>query len=412
MQRMTLEKVGFVAAGLFAVGAALASTSGCASSEQADQGSSGSAGAVDSPSGGRSAADIVASKRSALDEQYVMGPSAADRFGYRVAWDITPRLNDTAELGTLQGDSLFIVDADNSITRLLRSNGTQTWVRPIGSRIDSVLGVQRASIDGQDVVMALTEGDLHVFETGNGVQRDRQSLSRVASTSGILFGPALIYGSLNGQIVWHHYELNSYMGGNSLYGAVSADPVSIDDVIVCVSDQGHVLAVDAGSRVRIWDKMARAQIVAEPAISQSAVYVASIDQHIRCYDINNGQVLWDHLHSGPLTQPPVLIADKLLLQTPDLGLVCFEALPYGDLDGNILWSTSEAKGTVIGRHRGQLIAWDGRSHTLEIIDEQGGGIVDRIPLPKAEHVLISEFESGEIYAIATEGRVTKVVPRQ
>jgi len=410
MQSSTLEKTGVVAGGLLWMAGFLFAATGCES--QPDNGEAMSSSDSRSAGSGRSAADIVAAKRSPLDEQYVIGPTAADRIGYRVIWDVPPRLNDVVEVARLHGDSLFLVDADNSITRIMRSNGTQTWLRPIGSMTDNVLGVVRSTMYGADVVMALTEGDLHIFETGNGVQRTRQPLSRVANTDAILFGPAIIYGSLNGQLVWHHYELGSYMGGTTLYGAVSAAPGLFDDVVVGVSNQGHVLAVEADSRVRIWDKMARAEIIAPPALSDEAVYVSSLDQHIRCYDIDNGQVLWDHLHSGPLTQPPVLIADKVLLQTPDMGLVCYEALPYGDLDGNILWNSEEAKGTIIGRHRGQLIAWDARSHTLEILDEQAGGLIDRIQLPKAEHVLISDFDSGEIYGIAASGQTTKIVPRQ
>lgn len=412
MQSSKLEKSGVVAAGLLWMAGTLFAA-GCESQPDSGDGMAGSGSrAASSGASGQTPAEIVAAKRSPLDEQYVIGPTAADRLGYRVMWDISPRLNDVVELARLDGDSLFLVDADNSVTRLMRSNGAQTWLRPIGTLTDSVLGVNRASFNGVDVILALTQGDVHVFETGNGVQRDRQPLDRTANTAAILFGPALIYGSLNGQLVWHHYELSSYMGGTTLHGAVSAPPALLGDVVVGVSDQGHVLAVEAGNHMRMWSKMARSQIVAAPALNQEAVYVASLDQHLRCYNINNGQVMWDHLHSGPLTQPPVLIADKLLLQTPDMGLVCYEALPYADLDGNILWNNEEAKGTVIGRHRGRLFAWDARSHTFEVLDEGSGGVIDRVQLPKAEKVLVSEFDSGEIYVIAENGQTTKIVPRQ
>ncbi len=417
MHATMLEKNGRSIVGLTWLAAALTAAAGCDSQPQADSGdgaaNSSSPGAVDSsPQGQRTPAEIVAEKRSTLDEQYVVGPTAADVFGYRVVWDTTPRLQDVVTLATLQGDSLLLVDAENTLTRLMRDNGRQTWDRPVGSVNDHVLGLSRSTINGFDVVMALTEGDLHVFEAGNGVQTDRQSLSRVANTAGALFGPALIYGSLNGQLIWHHFELKSYMGGTSLYGAISATPMIQGDVLVGVTQNGNVMAVDAGSRVRLWDKMARDAIAAPPAVSDDAVWVSSLDQHIRCYNINNGQVMWDHLHSGPLSQPPILIGDKILLQTPDMGLVCYEALPYGDLDGNILWSTEDAKGTLFGRHRGRLLAWDQASHHLEIIDEQGGSLIDRISLPKMERLIISDFESGDIYCIAANGQTTKIVPRQ
>jgi len=408
--------IGFVGGALVASGLLLAgceTTNTTASDEtMSDADANGGTVGQAAPDGeARTPEERIEQMQSALDRRYVVGPTAADQIGYRVMWNVTTPSAGTITNARIAGDSLFTVNEDNSLTRVIRETGATPWSWPVAGRTDDVLGVRRAMMNGQDLILVITEGDLHVFNTGNGVQVDRQKLSRVAATAPTLYGDLVIYGSLNGEIVWHHFGLGTYVRGYALRGAVTVAPKLFGGAVFAVTDRGHVMAIDAGSASQYWSRYAREGIVAEPAVTRDAVYVASLDQYIRCYRYQTGEVLWSRLHAGPLREPPVIIGDQLYLQTPDQGLVCYEALPFNDLDGNVLWTSQEVSGTIIGRHQGNLLAWDAEARVLTLVDEKGGFVVRSIPMPKVQKLVISAFDSGELFAIGDGGEITRLVPR-
>jgi len=384
---------------------------GCASSGSQSTGASGSSSGQSSSTtsaSGSGGGDVTA----ALDEAYVVGPTPARALGYRISWNADPGGGEAKSIA-LQGDSIFFVDSRNNLVRVLRESGNRVWSQPVGGSIDRVLGIVRATRGELDIVMALTEGDLHVFETGNGVQIDRQRLNqRVAATAPVKYGDMIIYGSLNGQVVWHHYNLNSFVRGSTLLGAISAPLILSGNVLVAVTDQGEVGALEAGGRGLVWRQTTRDPIVAAPAISGEAVYIAGRDQFIRCFDVRTGAEYWKHLHSEPLEESPVVIGDHVYVQTGDLGLCCYEALPYEDLDGNLKWSTHEAPGTVIGRRGPNLITWDDSARVVALIAEQSGELVDSVPVPSARTLLLDRFDNGDLYAIGDDGRMTRLVPQR
>lgn len=385
---------------------------GCNDSSKTTSGSGGSVSA--GSSGSASTTDKFEQMRGELDRRYVLGPTLADSLGYRVAWNVDPvaRRESGPRSAVLEGDSLFVVDEANYLTRILRSTGTRSWSWPVGDVSDTVLGVCRGVAQGRDVVLAVTEGDVHIFDASNGVQIGRHVLSRVAGTPPVLFGPSIIYGSIGGQLVWHHYESNSYIGGYTLQGGIRVPPTLSDTIVVAVSDRGHIMVLDARTRTQLWSRMAREAIVAPPAVGPTAVFVASLDQYIRCYDLGTGEVVWSTLHAEPLRESPVLIGDRLYLHTEDKGLCCYEAIPVADLDGNLLWSNPSIHGTVIGRHRGALMTWHGRDRVLTLLDEKSGTVLNTISMPKVRHLVVSAFDGGDLFAVGDSGSVTKAVPRQ
>ena len=364
-----------------------------------------------SPADNSEAQRMIDTMRTELDQQYVFGPTAANLIGYRVDWNrpVFTGSNLRVRQSTVEGDSIFVIDNNNTLTRILRNDGTRSWSLPVGSATDSILGVGRANDGIDDIVIVMTEGDIHTFNTANGVQRDRANLDRVASTAPVVYGRSVLYGSINGTVVWYHYMLNSFLRGYQMEGAVLVPPVLHKDIVAVVTNSGQLMVLNAGTGRQIWSDFARAPITAAPAISDRAVYSVSEDQFIRCYDINSGLILWKRLHSEPLREPPVLINDRVYVQTPDLGLTCYEALPFQDLDGEMVWNTTEVTGTIISQHRGRLMAWDQNSRILTTIDSETGSIIARTSLPKVATLLVSDFDGGDLYALSEDGNMTKVV---
>ena len=71
---------------------------------------------------------------------------------------------------------------------------------------------------------------IHVVSYASGAAESRQRVERTLYTPGTLFGPYLIYGSRDGQVIWHQYEVGYPWRGNSLPGSVSAEPLIVGDL--------------------------------------------------------------------------------------------------------------------------------------------------------------------------------------
>jgi outer membrane protein assembly factor BamB len=397
----------------------LATAAGCNDSNRTSSSGSTSSGSgggsTSTASGGGSTSNrTIEEMRSSLDAEYTIGPTAADQLGYRVAWNATclPGGNSRLAGVNLAGDSLYLTNTNNLLSRVSTANGATLWSWPVANVGDSVLGVARSIRDGVDWTLVLTEGDIHVFETGTGNQVSRHRLHRVASTAPVVYFDDIVYGSVNGTVVWHQFVHNAYLRGNSVVGSVSADPVMVGDSVLIVSSAGRVALIDLRNGAKRWEQSAREAIVAAPGVSDEAVYVASRDQYLYCFDLRTGERLWRRLHSQPLTEPPVVIGDHVFAQTPDLGLACYDALPVGDLDGNVVWNTSDVTGTVIGRRGARLLTWDDASRRVYVVDQATGDVTSVVDLPRVRSLLVSAFDEGELFAVSDEGVVTRLVPRR
>lgn len=383
--------------------------SACATSTPpADTAPDGAAGTSAS-----SVADLPPAER--LDATMLIGPTAARTLGYRIDWEADGvTVPGTAlEWFRPSGDSVFTLDARNGIVRLRNDDGTRVWRSPVGGPIDRLYGGQRVTGDGEDRLYVLAEGDFFVVDVGNGVLIDRQPLDRVANTAPVRLGRYMIYGTRAGQIVWHQFAVGHPWRLNQTEGAIKATPLIVNDDVLVVSTSGSIMMMDGRTAERLWSKRLLAGIAAGPAAGEGPdgrglVFVAGEDQYLWALDRGTGTTVWKTFFESPLLSSPVLIGDRLFVQVPSEGLVCFEAFPADSVDGVRLW-TSPATGDVIGQRGDRILVWDDASQTLTTLDAKRGGVVDRVSLPHVNRIKTSAPVDGDLYASSKDGRVTRLV---
>ncbi len=375
---------------------------GCASSGEAD-------------TSGKSVVSAASMKdvRSASNSQnfYMVDRDTAHDLGYRIDWqrNTHPSENSGIKDISVQGDSVFVLDGQNFLARLRRSDGVQLWRIPVVDAIDEIQGIKFMPTIRR--IYVTSGGDMIVLESDTGSQIAKQKLGEIANTKSSIYGPYFIYGARNGQLVWHTYSVGHEWRAYQVSPSIQLDPQVYDGVIVTVGNNGRVMVLDAGTTQQLWNKRLLNYITARPAVGLGNVYIAGLDQHLWALDIDTGYQAWRYLTRSPLTDSPVIVGERVYQQIPADGLVCFEARPIDSPDGVILWTAESVKGNVIARLKSNLLVWDDDKREMDVIDIAYGSVAKHISIPSAQYVLGSLGGNGDVIAASEDGRVVRLVPR-
>ncbi len=358
-----------------------------------------------------SASAVAEPASISLDEQYLIGPTAARQVGYRIEFQtqVYPDGDSGIRQVSVQGDSVFVLDGQNFLSRLLRNNGTVLWRIPVAAPIDEINGI--TFLPSLDRVLLTVGGDVYVLDDDTGSILDKQDLGQIASTRPIVYGPFLIYGSRNGQVVWHSYEVGHTWRGYTVAPHMRLSPILVGDYIVTIGSNGRVMVLDASAAAGLWDKQLLNRVDAEPTTGHGLVFIAGLDQYLWAIEIATGRTNWKYLTDTPLRQSPVNIDDKVFQQIPNEGLLCFEARPNDAPGGVVSWVAPEVKGNVVGRERHRLFVWDDTNRRLTILDADRGGVVTAVDLPHIRHLFMIDKVDGDLFAAGDDGRVIRLVPR-
>lgn len=357
---------------------------------------------------GRSNSPAISPQTRDQDARLIIGPSIAREFGYRVKWQFPVAGKNLKHL-SVQFDSVFTLDEDNYLTRIDRADGTRVWRIPVSYPLAEIQGINYLPSYGK--VLVTSGGDLFVLNASDGSQIARQKMQQVANTEPVTYGEYLIYGSRNGQLIWHSHSIAFQAFGYQIARSINVAPVVYSNAVVTVGNDGEIMVLSAGSANQFWRKKLLDGISAPPVVGNGAIYIAGQDQYVWAFDLNTGRNLWKYLAASPLTESPVLIDNHVFQHIRDEGLICFEALPDSRPGGEITWSASAVTGNVLTKRRENLITWDGASRTLNVLTAQRGGEVNSIQLPLVDRMICTGVKNGEIYAADSAGHVIKLIPR-
>ena len=76
-------------------------------------------------------------------------------------------------------------------------------------------------------------------------------------------------------------------------GPIISSPVVVGDVVVVGSDDENIVVLSASTGARLWDQRVGDKIRAPLTAVGSVVYVHSIDQMLRAYDVAERRLLWE-----------------------------------------------------------------------------------------------------------------------
>ncbi|MFO0784601.1 MAG: PQQ-binding-like beta-propeller repeat protein [Phycisphaerales bacterium] len=379
----------------------------------------GLAASVAAPSWGQATGDTSApaapapakTARQILDERYVIGPTASDEFGYRIAWQTEPLATKGSQTAVccVDADSIWYGDEAGSVVRVRRENGESIWRASTYKGLEHLLSIDHLPLGQSDHVYVVTDIYCVALDALTGSLVRRTVFGQLPSSPPVAFGPYFICGTRTGLIAWFQYGAGYAWRATTIGGSVASSPTMEGGVVLAASSKGVVLAMDASSTHVIWDRKLSSPVSARIAADHLAAFVAGQDQTLWAFDMQRGRVLWHYFTQTPLLNDPVRMADGLYLQIPGEGLVSFNPHPTDKPDGEVLWK-STAPGNVVGRLGPNLLVWDHPSRTLSFVANDTGRIVSQAALPQVEVLNVVPPVNGDLYVAGKDGRVEHLEP--
>lgn len=330
----------------------------------------------------------------------LINPMEARQVGYAPRWNTTlalPRGEDITHAEVL-GDLIVTVEApSNLVTAMRLRDGEIIWQREVGRRHSRLFHPFRRG----DVIYVNSENQVFGLAASSGAVTRLGRLDYPVETGPGVVEDLAIFGSAHRRVFAHHIDANASRWSYEMSAAVRATPTPADNNIVVADANGVTAMLNGITGEPLWRRPSFGAILARPAVSADAVYVASEDQSLYSYNRVTGRDRWAPYRAGVrLREDPVVLETSLYLPVPGRGLVSINPDT-----GRELWVFPERAQPILLREQ-RLLVNTGRS--LAIVDNATGGTLARASTERVQRVLTGPDNS--IILIAPDGRVERLDP--
>lgn len=350
--------------------------------------------------------------RAELDRQFIIGPTRLDALKLRSRWQTAVALPPGVSLTRVfapAGDSAFVLDSGNGITRLKLDSGTRIWRDVVGAPKDTVLGIERGDSRGTDVVLVTNDVDVVALECANGIRLGTQRLTKYPSTGSVRAGSFLIYGTRVGQVAWQQYAVGHAWKSNSLGGSIKAQPILTPAGVAAGSTDGIVALLDPSSSSSLWRFKAGGSVDGALASDGARIFCTARDNYVYAIDITRGRAAWKFRCEGTVGPDAACLGDTVYVHESGGGMLALAADGGGKLDGMVRWR-APIRGTPIALTGSGAIAWDSATSTYTIFDPASGAVRASLALDGVVDVRASGTADLTIHFVAADGRVQQAQP--
>ena len=383
----------------------------------------GCAATGDQPAPGAMGQDVTAKApanqtaiTAQLEADMMIGPASARALGWRPTWTTSFQPDGGVQQLWSTDEGVFVLDGRNELSMLDTDTGLRRWRAFIADPGDQVLDLHVAPDQGLVIVLrsdALVTVNLDTgFPEGplNGAVPPVQRLEWLARTGGVRVGSDLIYGGLGGEVVWQSWLRGFSSKAHRVGRRMGIAPTTDGEVIIASSLKGTVAALGAGSADLRWSRPLLDRLGGTPAIANDLVYIAGLDQHLRCVSLDRGKPVWTALLTAKLTSAPVVLGDTVYQLNPAEGLTAWEANPADAPDGIRRWTSSTINGNVISSLHDRLLTFDARTGTLATASPTTGAADTTLELGDTTRVQASATRNGRLFVISDAGGIESLVP--
>ncbi len=329
---------------------------------------------------------------------------AFKKLGYRWDWSGYPPLQSRAQIvhTTAHHDVIIAQGSGATLSVLDAKTGKVRWSRQVDRPTTSFF----ESVRYGETLYVASETDLYEIDLRNGNTIDRDRLHAVTSTRPVIVDNIAIFGTTAGELFGFQMDQDFKLWSYQFDGPIKTPPAVIDEEFVAaISDGGDLRTIRVKSAESGITSRIAGGTTTNILTDGFSIYVGSTDQSVYSFAVEDGLRYWRQRSSAPITVQPVLHETTLYVTTDDLGLSAM------DVDsGKPLWSNKSVHGWVVGLRDGSdLLVWTGRE--LISLDADRGDILSRTKMDDVAGVRTDMFEDGNLYIIASDGRIARFSPR-
>jgi len=323
-----------------------------------------------------------------------------NELGYEWRWTGFPPLQPGASIdhATAYEDLLVFQGSGSTLSVLESSTGKVRWSR----QVDRPTTRFEESVRRDDTLYTASDTDLWELDLRNGNTIDRDALGTLVNTSPLLVNNLAIFGTSAGELfAWemnNDFKLWSY----KFDGPINVPAVKVnDDYIAALSENGELRTLQTINAHSGMSAKIAGGSDATLLTDGEGIYIASKDQSLYAFDIEDGYRFWRIRSSAPITVQHTLYDGVVYATTDDLGLSAIDTAT-----GKIIWKNEKIGGwalTVVDGNK--LIVWSG--YELFAIDKDRGDIIARMPLKNIAGIRTDSITNGNIFVVTLDGTVAK-----
>lgn len=239
------------------------------------------------------------------------------------------------------GPGMVVVrTTDGRIVALAADSGRELWKASYDVPRLILRGAADPVITENMVIEGMSGGQLVSLNPDDGKQlwsatvatpKGSNELARIADVNGVMgvsgdsiyaaayHGPVVAVSRANGQVLWSR-DIASYTGATA-----DKDEVYVTDL------ESGVWALDRSNGAPIWTQpVLRARALTVPVPYGDAVVVGDLQGYIHFISKRDGSLMArDRLGGDPITAPPLVVGDVLIIQSDDGKIGAFKAQPTG-----------------------------------------------------------------------------------
>ena len=262
------------------------------------------------------------------------------------AWAQTPTLAEGDSIKEIhaRANDVYVYTRGGQIMVMARDTGRMRWVTQIRS---TDRGGMRPPVVLKEQVIIPTSSTLEVFEPNEGQLQRSIRLNVAARSDAVGIGSLIFVGgdyAGSGRVV--ALDITREYGGAIWQlmipkGGLKSTPAVYEDVLYIGGGDGNVYAIVGQTREAVWplkDNVFRTEgpVVADVAVDDTGVYVASTDSRLYCLNRGSGRLKWQFYGGRPLTEAPILTETQVYLPVPGAGMAAF-AKGDGESTRRPLW---------------------------------------------------------------------------
>lgn len=359
------------------------------------------AGSAAALGGCTSSADTTRTDDAALQvQEWTINHADWSQMGYEWQWTGFPplQLGALIDHATAYDDVLVFQGSGSTLSVLETNTGKVRWSR----QVDRPSTRFQESVRRGETLYTASDTDLWEINIRNGNTLDRDALGTLVNTSPLIVDGLAIFGTLAGELFAWQLENDFKLWSYKFNGPIHVPAISVsENYIAAISEAGDLRTLET---INAYSGMT-AQIAGGTDTNLLTdgvgIYIASKDQSLYAFDIEDGFRFWRKRSSAPITVQHTLYQGVVYATTQDTGLTAIDSAT-----GETLWETGTIGGwvlTVVDEK--ELIVWSG--YELLAIDKDRGDVIERMPLQNIAGIRTNSIDNGDLYVITLDGSVAK-----
>ncbi len=359
------------------------------------------AGSAAALGGCTSSADTTRTDDAALQvQEWTINHADWSQMGYEWQWTGFPPLQPGALIdhATAYDDVLVFQGSGSTLSVLETNTGKVRWSR----QVDRPSTRFQESVRRGETLYTASDTELWEINIRNGNTLDRDALGTLVNTSPLIVDGLAIFGTLAGELFAWQLENDFKLWSYKFNGPIHVPAISVsENYIAAISEAGDIRTLET---INAYSGMT-AQIAGGTDTNLLTdgvgIYIASKDQSLYAFDIEDGFRFWRKRSSAPITVQHTLYQGVVYATTQDTGLTAIDSAT-----GETRWETGTIGGwvlTVVDEK--ELIVWSG--YELLAIDKDRGDVIERMPLQNIAGIRTNSIDNGDLYVITLDGSVAK-----